>query len=146
MYLYFTRHACHGCYSLTISHNVLTMTNDPATLPMGTDAPTTPPRVVANLQPPTPIVAKSATSEPFASTPSDRKQNIDSMWREISGKIVGPMPAGEFFRVFLTPVPSPAPAFNAKELNKMMKAKGELSMYSPFVSDFCHFSCSCFCR
>ena len=120
------------------------MTNDPATLPMGTDAPTTPPRVVANLQPPTPIVAKSATSEPFASTPSDRKQNIDSMWREISGRIVGPMPAEEFSRKFLTPAHSPAPAFNAKELNKMMKAKGELPMYSPFVSDFCDFSCSFF--
>ena len=133
--------------SLIIDHNVLTMTIDLATPPMGTAAPTAPPRVVANLQPPTLIVPKSATSEPFISTHSDRKKNFTSMWREISGKFVGPtMPTERSLREFLPSAHSPAPAFDAQKLNKIMKVRGEISMYSPFVSDFCNCSCLCFCH
>jgi len=99
---------------------------------MATDVPRTPPRVVANLQPPTPIVPNSATSHPYTSTSA---RDGDTVWREISRKIIGPMPADKFLHDFLKPA-SPAPVLDAQELNNMMEVRTELAMYSYFIEAF----------
>jgi hypothetical protein len=113
----------------------MTMSDNPAHVPK------TPPRpTLQKLQPPTPIVAKNATSQPFTSTHAERDENITNMWYEISRKIIGPMPADRFFDAFLPAATSPAPEFNKRELDKMMKVTSETQMYKSFVSYRCNLS------
>ena len=116
--------------------------NGPATPPtegLGTDNPTTPPRTTNKHQPPTPIIPKSATSQPFTSTHIERQENLTMMWHEISGKVLGPMPANIFLDNFIPAARFPAPAINQTSLKTMMGAKKETSMYAPFVSYFFNF-------
>jgi len=80
----------------------------PSRASLGTDVPKTPPRTTTTLQPPTPVVAKTASSQPYTSTHAERDENITNMWHEISGKVVGPMPANIFLHNFVPPAASPA--------------------------------------
>jgi len=110
----------------------------PSRAGLGTDVPKTPPRTTTTLQPPTPVVAKTASSQPYTSTHAERDENITNMWHEISGKVVGPMPANIFLQHFVPPAASPAPGFDKDELDKLMEVKAETRMYDHFVSDRYH--------
>jgi hypothetical protein len=89
----------------------------------------TPPGGGHVLQPPIPA---------RTSTHAERDENITNMWHEITGKILGPMPANVFLDTFLPPAVAPAPAFDKEALHEMMDAKTEILMYEPFVSYSSH--------
>ena len=119
--------------------------NTPATpsrAGLGTDVPKTPPRTTTTLQPPTPVAVKTASSQPYTSTHAERDENITNMWHEISGKIVGPMPANIFLQKFVSPAASLAPGFDKDELDELMEVKVETRMYDHIVNNRYH--CSSF--
>jgi hypothetical protein len=119
--------------------------NGPPREGLGTNEPKTPPRPTTNLQPPTPIVPKSATSQPYTSTHAERQENMSIMWQEISRKILGPMPPASFLEMFLPEAKNSKPAFNKEALDKMMNVKGEIQMYELFVRFFHNFIRLFFC-
>jgi len=94
-----------------------------------------------NPQPPL-LQRPQVVSQPYTSTHAERDENITNMWHEISGKVVGPMPANIFLQNFVPLAASPAPGFDNDELDKLMEVKAETRMYDHFVSDRYH--CSSF--
>ena len=99
--------------------------------------PHTPPQGAPALLPfPTPTVPNKATGQNYVSDHIGREQNYKIMSKEISGKVLGPMPPTEFLDTFLPspPTNTAASAINFTELEIMRDANTELKMYKPFVS------------
>ena len=97
--------------------------------------PHTPPRGVTVItEPPTPTVPNNATGQNYVSDQIRRDENYKILSKEISGKVVGPMPSTEFME-FL-PESSQAPEYDRTSLVAMMNATTEVKMYEPFVSYF----------
>ena len=103
--------------------------------------PHTPPQAAAALiEFGTPTVPNNATEQNYVSDHIGRDENYQILSKEISGKVLGPMPPEEFLKKFL-PVaepsaPTAASAINFTQLETMISAKTEGAMYQPFVSLF----------
>ena len=96
--------------------------------------PHTPPRGVTVItEPPTPTVPNNATGQNYASDHVRREENYQILSKEISGKVVGPMPPTEFMEEFLSES-SHAPEYDRTGLTAMISAPTEVAMYEPFVS------------
>ena len=107
--------------------------------------PKTPPHTTTQLQPPTPTVPSNAASQPYTSNHINRGEGIQTMWQEITGKVLGPMPLKEFLNEFL-PVArgrgarGRATAPDPKLLKQMGNSNSEPAMYDLFVSGSIIFS------
>lgn len=84
----------------------------------------------------TPMVDKQSASACFTSGAEERDPRLILMGSEVTGKIIGPMPANDFLEEFL-----PAPRTKLQSLQtyqietrKVAKSKEEKDMYDPFVS------------
>ena len=98
--------------------------------------PRTPPRGVTVItEPPTPTVPNNATGQNYASDHVRREEIYQILSKEISGKVVGPMPPTEFMKEFLSES-SNAPKYDHTRLTAMISAPTEVAMYKPFVGYF----------
>ena len=99
----------------------------------------TPPRATTttHVEHATPTVPNNATGQNYVSDHIGRDENCQILSKEISGKILGPMPPSEFLNKFLPKSTDlgAAPAFDRTSLKSMMGATTEVGMYKPFVSD-----------
>lgn len=102
--------------------------------------PKTPPHTTTQIQPPTPTVPSNAASQPYTSTHVFRTEAIKTMYQEITGKVLGPMPLKDFLNEFVPAAQGPAPVPNPEALEKLRVANTEYAMYEPFVSDSIIFS------
>ncbi|KAH9486317.1 hypothetical protein JR316_0000381 [Psilocybe cubensis] len=84
----------------------------------------------------TPVVHKRAGMTPHAAEDAKRAQNFESFRRDISGKIIGPMPVKDFLKNFLPSDSNPVAVPDASHLDKVNKAKTESEMYNPFIDAF----------
>ena len=102
--------------------------------------PHTPPRgVTVVTEPPTPTVPNNATGQNYASDHVRREEIYQILSKEISGKVVGPMPPTEFMKEFLSES-SNVPEYDHTSLTAMISAPTEVAMYKPFVSYFVNIS------
>jgi hypothetical protein len=96
--------------------------------------PHTPPQAAVLAEFPTPTVPNNATGQNYVSDHIGRDENYQILSKEISGKVLGPMPPQEFLKKFL-PVAEPAASvINLTQLQTMTDANTEVAMYEPFVS------------
>lgn len=101
------------------------------------ERPITPPNIT-NVPPEgTPLTGKHASSLPFTSTHIMRDERVTAMRYEITGRVVGPVPAQEFLDRYLPratapPLPDPKTPM-AKLTQEMSKLKGETGMYDKWV-------------
>ncbi|KAF8622964.1 hypothetical protein AX15_006607 [Amanita polypyramis BW_CC] len=105
--------------------------------------PTTPPNT--NVVPEgTPLTGKQASSLPFTSTHIMRDERVTAMRYEITGRVVGPVPAQEFLDHYL-PSASVPPLPDHKglitKLAEMSKVEKEMQMYDLWNETF-----NCFCE
>ena len=105
--------------------------------PCTEERPTTPPNIT-NVPPDgTPLIGKHASSLPFTSTHIMRDERVTAMRYEITGRVVGPVPAQKFLDRYL---PSPnAPSLPdhkgpmSRLAQEMSNVKKETQMYGIWV-------------
>ena len=131
-----TRPAMSATHSSNPMPSVTTSLHDDEGLP------TTPPNIDTNVPPEgTPLTGKHASSLPFTSTHILRDERVTAMRFEISGRVVGPVPAREFLDRYLpgenTPpllLLDPEAQTRMTKLTQEMKEVGkETNMYGIWV-------------
>ena len=89
--------------------------------------PHTPPQgAPALLQFPTPTVPNNAMEKNYVSDHIGREQNYKILSKEISSKVLGPMPPKKFLDKFLSPTSTEAPVIDLTELETMRDANTEV--------------------